>query len=180
MRDGETISLGPNRMRVAECEFAFRMGRDLPPRRALPMNADEVLGAVADLYLAIEIPDSRLRRLRDRGRTADHRRQRLRASFVLGPLAPPVWRELDLAAHRVVAKVGGRYEREGVGANVLGHPLIALTWLANELSAMGVTLASGQVVTTGTCLKPLEIEPGDKVTADYGVLGRVECSFSAK
>jgi 2-keto-4-pentenoate hydratase len=61
---------------------------------------------------------------------------------------------------------------------VLGHPLIALTWLANELSAMGLTLAAGQVVTTGTCMVPLEIEPGDGVTADYGVLGRVECSFS--
>ncbi len=66
-----------------------------------------------------------------------------------------------------------------MGANVLGHPMIALTWLANELSALGVTLKSGQVVTTGTCLKPLEIEPGDKVVVDYGVLGRVECSFPA-
>jgi 2-keto-4-pentenoate hydratase len=28
-------------------------------------------------------------------------------------------------------------------------------------------------VTTGTCLVPLEIEPGDEVSADFGVLGRV-------
>jgi 2-keto-4-pentenoate hydratase len=176
--DGDTISLGPNRMRVAECEFAFRMGRNLPPRDA-PYQRSEVLDAVADLHLAIEVPDSRFANFVTAGGPqiiADNACAHL---FVLGPLAPPVWRELDLAAHRVVAKVGRRYEREGVGANVLGHPLIALTWLANELSALGVTLASGQVVTTGTCMTPLEIEPGDKVAVDYGVLGRVECSLPA-
>jgi 2-keto-4-pentenoate hydratase len=99
--------------------------------------------------------------------------------FVLGPKAPAVWRTLDLAAHRVVAKVGRRYDREGIGANVLDHPLIALTWIANELSALGVPLASGQVVTTGTCVKPLEIEAGDEVLVDYSVLGRVRCRFAA-
>jgi 2-keto-4-pentenoate hydratase len=31
--DDDEIRLGANRMRVAECEFAFRMGRDLPPAR---------------------------------------------------------------------------------------------------------------------------------------------------
>ena len=30
--DGDVIPFGANRMRVAEAEFAFRMGRDLPPR----------------------------------------------------------------------------------------------------------------------------------------------------
>jgi 2-keto-4-pentenoate hydratase len=176
-RDGAAIKLGANRMRAAECEFAFRMGRDLPPRER-PYKRDEVLNAVADLHLAIEVPDSRYVDFVTAGGPqiiADNACAHL---FVLGPLAPPIWRELDLAAHRVVAKVGSRYEREGVGANVLGHPLTALTWIANELSAMGVTLASGQVVTTGTCMKPLEIEPDDRVMADYGVLGRVECSFS--
>lgn len=176
--DGAAIKLGANRMRAAECEFAFRMGRDLPPRER-PYERDEVLDAVADLHLAIEIPDSRYADFVTAGGPqiiADNACAHL---FVLGPPAPPLWRALDLAVHRVVAKVGDRYEREGVGANVLGHPLIALTWLANELSAMGVTLASGQIVTTGTCLTPLEVEPGDGVAVDYGVLGRVECSFSA-
>ena len=163
MAKATAIPHGANRMRAAECEFAFRMGHDLPPRER-PYERNEVLDAVADLHLAIEIPDLRYVDFVTAGGPqiiADNACAHL---FVLGPLAPPVWRELDLAAHRVVAKVGARYEREGVGANVLGHPMIALTWLANELSALGVTLKSGQVVTTGTCLKPLEIEPGDTVT----------------
>jgi 2-keto-4-pentenoate hydratase len=176
--DGDDIPLGANRMRVAECEFAFRMGGDLPPR-ATHYERDEVLNAVADLHLAIEVPDSRYVNFVTASGPqiiADNACAHL---FVLGPLAPPSWRELDLAAHRVVAKVGRRYEREGVGANVLGHPLIGLTWLANELSSLGVALKSGQVVTTGTCMTPLEIEAGDDVLVDYGKLGQVRCRFGA-
>ena len=99
--------------------------------------------------------------------------------FVLGHQAPDLWRQLDLASHRVVGHVGQRLQREGVGANVLGDPRIALTWLANELSALDITLAAGQTVTTGTCLMPLEFEPHDTVSMDFGVLGQVSCSFSA-
>ncbi len=42
-----------------------------------------------------------------------------------------------------------------------------------------LTLAAGQTVTTGTCLVPLEFEPQDTVSIDFGVLGQVSCSFSA-
>ena len=56
---------------------------------------------------------------------------------------------------------------------MLGDPRIALTWLANELSALGLTLGSGKTVTTGTCMVPLEIQPGDRVTADFGALGSI-------
>jgi 2-keto-4-pentenoate hydratase len=65
-----------------------------------------------------------------------------------------------------------------LGANVLGGPAIALTWLANELSRHGVTLRRGEAVTTGTCIKPLAIAPGNHVAGDFGVLGRVSLSIS--
>jgi len=73
---------------------------------------------------------------------------------------------------------GLRYTRDGSGGNVLGDPRIALTWLANQLSQLDITLQKGQVVTTGTCMVPLELEPGDRVSADYGMLGRVQMIFS--
>ena len=76
-------------------------------------------------------------------------------------------------SRRTGSRVGTRIEREGIGANVLGDPRIALTWLANELSQHGMTLARDQVVTTGTCLVPLEVMPGDKVSVDYGSLGQM-------
>ena len=74
----------------------------------------------------------------------------------------------------MTGEVVGGVRRDGIGANVLGDPRTALTWLVNELSALGLTLAAGAVVTTGTCLVPLEIQPGDRVAMDFGPLGRVE------
>ncbi|MDE3175146.1 MAG: hydratase [Pseudomonadota bacterium] len=175
--DGDVIPFGANRMRVVEAEFAFRMRVDLPPRRQ-PYSQDETLDAVADLFLAIEIPDSRYADFVTAGAPqliADNACAHL---FALGPKAPEIWRGIDLATHRVVGRVGDRLEREGLGSNVLGDPRIALTWLANELSSLGVPLAAGQIVTTGTCVTPMEIRPGDVVSADFGVLGRVGCRFA--
>ena len=60
---------------------------------------------------------------------------------------------------------------------MLGDPREALTWLVNELSQLNLTLRAGQVVTTGTCLVPLPIAPGDCVTCDFGALGIVGVSF---
>lgn len=177
-RDGDTLPFGANRMRVAEAEFAFRMGRDLPPRPT-PYAVSEVLDAVADLHLAIEIPDSRYADCVTVGAPQLIADNACAHCFVLGPKAPAVWRQIDLASHRVLGRAGDRLERDGIGANVLGDPRIALTWLANELSGMGVILAAGQVVTTGTCVVPLEIEPADCVTMDFGMLGQVTCRFTA-
>lgn len=175
--DGATLSFGANRMRVAEAEFAFRMGRDLPPR-ATPYTIAEVLDAVAALHTAIEVPDSRYSDFAKVGAAQLIADNACAHQFVLGPEAPPGWRDLDLAAHRVIGRVAGRLEREGRGSNVLGDPRIALTWLTNELSRHGVTLAAGQVVTTGTCLVPMEVGPGDEVSAEYGILGRVRLRFA--
>ena len=79
----------------------------------------------------------------------------------------------------MTGEIVGKVSREGIGSNVLGDPRFALAWLANELSSLGITLRAGQVVTTGTCLVPLEIAPGDHVRMDFGVLGRVECRMSS-
>ena len=72
----------------------------------------------------------------------------------------------------MIAQVAGAAPCRGRGANVLGDPRIALTWLANELSRHGDTLGEGQFVTTGTCLVPLPIMPGEVVTADERLVAR--------
>ena len=56
---------------------------------------------------------------------------------------------------------------------MLGDPRVALAWLVNALSAQGQSLHAGDLVSTGTCMVPLAIEPGDQVQADYGPLGRL-------
>jgi 2-keto-4-pentenoate hydratase len=173
---GSDIPLAGNLMRVAEPEFAFTFASDLAPR-STAYTTDEVLDAVASLHPAIEVPDSRYTDFARAGAAQLIADNACADYFVLGPPAQAPWRSLDLAAHRVSAHVVGRYTREGSGANVLGDPRVALTWLVNELSGIGVTLNTGQVVTTGTCMVPLEIEVGDLVRADFGVLGAVEVRF---
>ena len=175
--DGATLTLGANHMRVAEAEFAFRMSSDLPPRDR-PYSQNEVLDVVAALHLAIEVPDSRYTDFTLVGAPQLIADNACGHQFVLGPEAPALWRSLDLAAHRVTGRVGTRLEREGIGANVLGDPRTALVWLANELSQHGMTLARNHIVTTGTCVVPLEIAPGDGVSVDFGSLGQVAMQFA--
>ena len=157
--------------------FAFRMAVDLPPRREA-YTVGEVLAAVAALHPAIEIPDSRYNDFTIVGAAQLIADNACAHYFVLGPAAPESWRELDLSTHALQGEVVGKLVRDGIGANVLGDPRIALTWVANELSSLGITLRAGQVVTTGTCVVPLEIAPGDHVRMDFGVLGRVECRIA--
>lgn len=174
--DGATLSLRGNRMRVAEPEFAFRFGRALAPR-AMPYAVDEVLAAVASLHSAIELPDSRYADFVRAGEAQLLADNACAGQFVLGAASTADWRAIDLAAHAVEGRVerGGALalRRQGSGANVLGDPRVALAWLVNELSGLGLGLEAGQFVTTGTCVIPLEIAPGDAVTADFGPLGRV-------
>jgi 2-keto-4-pentenoate hydratase len=179
---GATLSLAGNRMRVVEPEFAFSMGAPLPPRTA-PYANDEVLAAVASLHPAFELPDSRFADFARAGKAQLIADDACCGRFAFGPAAPATWRMLDLAAHRVQATVCGadgrvRCTREGEGRALLGDPLTALTWLANELSSLGLGLRAGDWASCGTCMVPLQIQPGDHVLADYGTLGRIEVGLS--
>ena len=170
---GDTVPFGTNHMRVAEAEFAFRIGRDLAPR-AQPYSVGEVMAAVDTLHPAIEIPDSRYDDFTIVGAAQLIADNACAHYFVLGDAAPDAWRSLDLVSHEVSGTVNDGPPRTGVGANVLGDPRVALAWLANELARLGLTLRAGEIVTTGTCLVPLEIARGDRVMMDFGVLGRVD------
>jgi 2-keto-4-pentenoate hydratase len=173
--DGGTAAMAGNEMRVGEPEFAFRMARDLAPRSS-PYTVREVLDAVDTLHPAIEIPDSRFAEFVSAGAAqiiADNACAHL---FVLGPPASADWRALDLVEERPVITLGGK-RFVGHGRNVLGDPRVALTWLANELRGLGLTLRAGEVVTTGTCHPPLPIQSGDLFEADFGALGRVSVAF---
>lgn len=173
---GKELSLAGNGMRVVEPEFAFVFGRDLPPRAA-PWSRPEVLDAVAALHLALEIPDSRYADFVHAGEAQLVADSACANDLILGPAASAGWRALDLLSHAVRAEVVGRYRREGSGAAVLGDPRVALTWLVNELSAIGETARAGQVVITGTCMASLEVQEGDQVRADFGSLGSIEARF---
>ena len=176
--EGDQVPFTPNHMAVAEAEFAFRLATDLPPRAA-PYDVAASLGAVATLHPAIEIPDSRYRDFATVGAPQLIADLACGHYFVLGAAATADWRAIDLAAHPVVATVSQGPPRHGTGANVLGDPRVALAWLVNEVSALGITLRAGQVITTGTCVTPMPIAAHDVVRADFGVLGAITVRFGA-
>lgn len=178
---GATVSLFGNRMRVVEPEFAFRMGAALPPRSAA-YTSDEVLAAVESLHPAFELPDSRFGNFAWAGKAQLIADDACCGQFAFGAAAPKAWRTVDLAAHPVHALVRGaagdvRCTRDGEGRALLGGPLVALTWLANELSSLGVGLRAGDWASCGTCMVPLAILPGDRITADYGLIGRIDIAL---
>jgi 2-keto-4-pentenoate hydratase len=174
---GATLPLKTNLMKVAELELAFRLGRDIAPR-SRPYTVDEIMNVVDALHVGIEIPDSRFEDFATAGAPQLLADDACADYYVLGPAAPEQWRSLDLSKHKVKGIVAGKYDRDGLGGNVLGDPRVALTWLANELSAIGVSLKAGQVATTGTCLLPLQVASGDEVTGDFGQLGQVSVRLS--
>jgi len=69
-------------------------------------------------------------------------------------------------------------EESGVAAAVLNHPASGVAWLANKLAAHGTTLEAGEIVLAGSFTRPMWVERGDTVHADYGTLGAITCRFA--
>lgn len=175
--DGAMVSLAANRMRVAECEIVFRLGRTLAPR-AGGWSRDEVLSAVASLHPGIEAPDSRFLQFERAGEAQLIADCACTNDMVVGAAVMPDARMHALPALRVQARVSDGRTPEGIGANVLGDPVEALVWLVNELGAAGQPVQAGQFVTTGACVPPIPVVAGQRVEADFGWVGRIAASFA--
>lgn len=68
-------------------------------------------------------------------------------------------------------------EDTGVAAAVLNHPAMGVAWLANKLADHGDSLKAGEIILAGSFTKPMWVNPGDSVIADYGKLGTISCRF---
>ncbi|MDX6748942.1 hypothetical protein SH611_03890 [Geminicoccaceae bacterium 1502E] len=159
--------------RGVECEIAFRMARALP-RREAPYGRDEVKAAVGSLHPALEVvgtrvvsdglPDVRLA-IADYG---------LNMAFLPGA-AVADWHELDLSSIAARCLVDGQEKATGTGVLVLGDPLQALVWLADN----GPGLEAGQWVSSGTLTGITPVAAGSLAEGDFGALGRVSVRFMA-
>lgn len=176
LEDGANVSLTANLMRVAEIEFAFCFGERLAPRAA-GYTTPEVLDAVSTMHPSIEIPDSRFEDFVTAGAPQLIADLACANLFILGP-GQSDWRDFDYLDAAIHIKQNDVAVDSGFGRNVLGDPRVALTWLVNELSRLGIACEPGQFVTTGTCRIPITVRPEDRINADFGVLGRVSCTFS--
>jgi 2-keto-4-pentenoate hydratase len=177
LKDDSIVPLDGNIMMVAEAEFAFTFAKALPKREHAYTQA-EVLDAVGTLHPAIEVPDSRYNDFAKVGAPQLIADTACADWFILGAPTTADWRARDLVAHAVTAYCNDEPVATGSGANVLGDPRIALTWLVNELRTYADGIAAGQFVTTGTCVVPVPIHRGNTFRADFGDIGKVNAKLA--
>lgn len=159
---------------IVEFEIAMQMARDLGPEGA-PFTMVQAAAAVGAVMPAFELAD-------DRGAdysTLSARGLELAADNAWNDgavLGEPIsdWRALDLAALRGTAFINDAVVGEGLGADSMGHPLAALTWVANHLAGRGQGLRQGDIVITGSLVTSKFPQAGDRVRFDAGALGTVE------
>jgi 2-keto-4-pentenoate hydratase len=150
-----------------ECEIAVRLGRDLSPQSE-HFDFTSVADAVDAVCPAFELVDDRSAdySITDIGSLiADNS---WNAGVVLGEWRTR-WSDLD-KLEGTVSRNGAILDR-GRGADVLGHPFIALQWLANHLRIGTRGLKSGDIIATGSIVPtrvPTEDETCSFVTGDLG------------
>jgi 2-keto-4-pentenoate hydratase len=171
-----TLAGGAFHLRMVECEYAFRLGADLPPREA-PYTRAEVEDAVASVHGSIEVADSRF----DRGLMVDTPSlvadNVLAGAYLVGPEIAR-WREVDLAAMPVRVFAMDKLINEGKGEHTGGHPILPLLWLANDRRKRGDGLSAGMIVSTSSTTGAYRAPPDAVVRAEYGDFGSVELRFS--
>jgi 2-keto-4-pentenoate hydratase len=148
---------------LLECEIAFVLGADLP-ERAKPYSREEVASAIEQVVAAFEIPDSRLApEASDLLKLADCMSNGALVTSVPADLA-------DVSKIAISLRHNDAVIQHGSSARILGDPLLAVVALANAQPLPAGGLKKGQIVTTGTCTDPIELQRGD-YAAEFGPLG---------
>lgn len=157
-----------------ECEIGFRFNHALPPRPQ-PYSRHEVLSA-SSLVPTIEVVDSRYQDFRSIDRLMVLADNFSNGALVYGAAVDPgEWEGIDLAHPPIAVTCDGRSFAECSGLRA-GTPIeLVLAAVAHANGRGGV--AAGTVITTGTHTGMVFTEPGVKIVADYGKLGRVEVAF---
>lgn len=161
--------------RIVELEFGFVMGKDVPFSEN-PYSAASIVPYIESIVPAIEIVDHHFTDFTCVGGNALVADNAIHGASVLGTNVS-TWQSLDLAQHSALLSVNGKPFSRGSGKNVLGDPLNAMAWLANHLQSRSETLKSGEVVSTGTACDIYKANKGDRIQADFGILGSVSTRF---
>ncbi|MBD3689216.1 2-oxo-hepta-3-ene-1,7-dioic acid hydratase [Nanchangia anserum] len=156
-----------------EVELAFVLGSAISGPSA---TIFDVLAATEWVMPALEILDSHIEM---EGRTivdtiSDNAAM---GAMVVGgrPVRPDA---IDLRWVSAMVYRNQTIEETGVSGGVLGHPATGVAWLANKLAAHDDHLEAGEIILAGSFTRPLWVEAGDTIVADYKDLGTVTCQFS--
>ncbi|MCA1298091.1 2-oxo-hept-4-ene-1,7-dioate hydratase [Stappia indica] len=161
-----------------EAEIAFVLKA---PLRGAEVTVCDVLNATDYILPALEILDTRVQRqdpqtgaMRNIIDTiADNAAN---AGIVTGgrPMRPL---DADLRWMGAIVSRNAVVEETGLGAGVLNHPAMGIVWLVRRLHSLGAGLVAGEVVLSGSFIRPIETRHGDTITADFGKAGTVSVHF---
>jgi len=162
-----------------EAEIAFVMKA---PLAGPDVTIFDVLNATDYITPSLEILDTRVQRVdpaTGKARTifdtiADNAAN---AGIVTGgrPVRPDA---ADLRWIGAIVSRNGQVEETGLGAGVLNHPAAGVAWLANRLAGYGGAIRAGEIVLSGSFIRPVEARHGDTIVADFGPLGTVSVFFA--
>ena len=83
----------------------------------------------------------------------------------------------DLRWVGAIVTRNGVVEETGLGAGVLNDPVTSVQWLARRMQTYGQSTAAGDIVLSGSFIRPVECPPGTKIEADFGPFGHVAIAF---
>ena len=158
-----------------EFEVGVRLGLDLP-RGEAPFTKDRVAQAIDGVCAAVEVVDDRnadYSTLDALSLIADNA---WNAGAVLGAFSGS-WENLDAATG--IVRVNGQEIDRGYGRDVLGHPFVPLTWLANHLAEAGGALRAGDVVLTGSLIPTRFPKEAGAFHFDLAGIGAVELTVES-
>ena len=176
--DGEIIPKDRFIQPRIEAEIAFVMKSNLS---GPDCTAEMVLSATDYVAPSLEILDTRIVR-------ADPETKKARTIFdtisdnaanagiVLGRQKHDP-RAMDLRWIGAIVSRNDEVEETGLGAGVLNDPAMGIAWLANRLAVYGGSIKAGDVVLSGSFIRPVEAPSGSLIEADFGPFGFVSCTF---
>lgn len=178
-RTGDVIPAGRFIQPRIEAEIAFVMRDALA---GAGVTRDEVIAATDYVSPSLEILDTRI--LRADPATCKPRiiydtvsDNAANAGVVLGAERHQL-DQVDLRWVGAVVKCDGVVEETGLGAGVLDDPVAGILWLVHRLAQYDLGLSAGDIVLSGSFIRPLEAPSGSVFDADFGPFGRVDLSFA--
>ncbi|KAB8191886.1 2-oxo-hepta-3-ene-1,7-dioic acid hydratase [Nonomuraea phyllanthi] len=156
-----------------EVELAFVLGR---PLTGPACTVFDVLDATRYVVPALEILNSHIE-LRGRTIVDTISDNAAMGAMVVGG-RPVAVDAVDLRWVSALLYRNETIEETGVAAGVLNHPATGVAWLADKLAQHGTSLEAGEIILSGSFTRPMWVERGDSVHADYGDLGAITCRFA--
>jgi 2-keto-4-pentenoate hydratase len=172
LQDGTSFRVSELIQPKIEPEIAFILDRDLTGPGVTPM---QVMAATRFVVPALEIIDSRIEgwKIKLCDTIADNASS---ARVVLGS-SPRRVDERDLKLMGMILEKNGDIVQTGAGGAVLGHPAVAVAWLANAVGQFGVSLSAGDIIMPGALCGAADVSAGDLLQATFDGLGSVSVRF---